>query len=82
MILKLLQFDAELLGALICCWVLFELDDDAVGKFGRISILKGIEFVVVAVAAGAECSLLSFGGTSRLKLALPLLLVSSSEISL
>ena len=66
------------------------LDADAAGNVGRMSILNGTDdeddaFVaVVMVAAGAECSLVSFGGGSRL---LPVLLLlpepdSSSEISL
>lgn len=71
------------------CWLLlFELEEAAddkgaaatVARFGRISILMGIEFVVVALAAGAECSLVSFGGGSRPMLVV--LLESSSDISL
>lgn len=69
----------------------WELDANAAGKVGRMSILNGIDDVafvaVVMVAAGAECSLVSFGGGSRLLPVLLLLVllpepVSSREISL
>lgn len=71
--LKLLLFEATPPPLLVfsCGWLLFELvevdeeDGAGFGRFGRISILIGIEFVVVAVAAGAECNRVSFGGGSR-----------------